>query len=192
VTNEYVYAVLWTDLVQLRSMPTKASRSAVSGREELSESLRQETADAIEDLISRGEPDAVADADVSVLVECARRFLASAIQQRSRQTVRAREAYVSERDKITARLRAKASLIVSEMAEHLHAEWTADLLASSFALPNGGGTVTFAEATSQQHAVRADYLSDLAAGDMRTAALHRRAMQDIAAASVGSLGEIHR
>lgn len=79
----------------------------------------------------------------------------------------------------------------TRLAQEIHAEWTADLLGSTFALRDGT-KVTWGSATQAQHRERVEMLTKHAAGTVETAALHERALQDIAKAKVHNLAEIDR
>lgn len=84
------------------------------------------------------------------------------------------------------------SALTSAIADHsrrLQAQWTEELLGRTFALP-GGGVVLWGEATAAQHDARAGMLEALAVGNAESASLHRRAILDIEAGSVSSLGEL--
>lgn len=76
--------------------------------------------------------------------------------------------------------------ILDEYRATLHAEWTADLLASTFALGDGR-TVTWGEATIADHATRIDLLTKMAAGTLETAALHQKAIDELTATGLPSL-----
>lgn len=75
------------------------------------------------------------------------------------------------------------------LAEEMVVQWTADLLASTFALSDGT-RVTWADATQQQHRDRIEMLVKQAAGTVETAALHEKALKEIAQAGVKRLGEL--
>jgi hypothetical protein len=154
----------------------------------LSESLRQETADAIDELISRGEPDAVAEADMSVLVECARRYVSSAIEQRNRSVVRKRERRAVDTSAIDDALVARMRVAARDYADRA-VQWTVELLESSFALPDGT-RVRWGDATVSQHADRASALESQAASVVETAALHRQAIDAIRDRNVNTLREV--
>lgn len=76
-----------------------------------------------------------------------------------------------------------------KLAEQMVVEWTADLLASTFALRDGT-RVTWADATQQQHRDRIEMLVKQAAGTVETAALHEKALREIAEAGVKRLGDL--
>lgn len=78
---------------------------------------------------------------------------------------------------------------VTSRAQEMFAKWTSELLASTFALPDGT-RVTWAEATSQQHRDRIEMLNKQAAGTIETAALHERALRDMGQAGVSRLADI--
>lgn len=154
----------------------------------LTESIRQETAEDIEGLIEAVNVDAVADANWSVLVECARRYLASAIQQRSRRVVRKHERLAAEMDAIDEALVARMRVAARDYADRA-VRWTVELLDSSFALPDGT-RVRWGDASVSQHMDRAAYLETQAASVVETAALHRQAIQEICDQNVNTLREV--
>lgn len=75
------------------------------------------------------------------------------------------------------------------LAEQMVVEWSADLLASTFALRDGT-KVTWADATQQQHRDRIEMLVKQAAGTVETAALHEKALQEMGQAGVSRLGDL--
>lgn len=75
------------------------------------------------------------------------------------------------------------------LADQMVAEWTADLLASTFALPDGK-RVTWGEATADQHRIRVNMLVKQAAGTTETAALHQKALQEMGQARVSRLADL--
>lgn len=153
----------------------------------LSEIRERELTEAIKELTEHTER--LQFAPPEVVMECARRYLFTLAKQNARKSVRHSEQYIAEKAEIRARTIAKVRLIATDMAEAIMNEWEPAVLRSSFALP-GGGVVRWSDATVEQHEARASYLENLAAGSIETARLHRRAIHDIAAAAVDSLGEI--
>lgn len=149
----------------------------------------QEVSEIIDELIASGDIDAVESAGSDVVLECARRYIFKAIAQRKRARSRNRERYEKVREEANAKLRAKARMIVDDLARELHSEWSASLLKATFSLPNGS-QVSWADATTEEHEARAAQLEGLAAGDLQTAAIHRQAVADILAAGVSKLGDL--
>jgi len=146
----------------------------------------------IESVVSSGVSDSIDLEPAEVVAECARRYIESQIKLRDRASARSRESvakFDEAVDGAKARLRAKANLITTELAQSLHREWTAALLAGEFALPDGT-RVSWADATSSQHDLRASMLEGLAAGDLATASIHRQAINDLREAGVDTLGEL--
>lgn len=78
---------------------------------------------------------------------------------------------------------------ITTRAQEMFAEWTAELLSSTFALADGT-RVTWAEATAQQHRDRIAMLTKQAAGTIETAALHERALRDMGQAGVTRLADL--
>lgn len=158
----------------------------------MSRSRPQEVGERIDQIVSTGIADAIYSQPDDVIAECARRYVLAQIGQRKRAEMRTREADAKFREASStakARLRAKVNLITTELAQSLHKEWTAALLAGEFALPDGT-RVSWADATAAQHGERADQLESLAAGDMATATIHRQAINDLRDAGVATLGEL--
>lgn len=149
----------------------------------------QEVSELIDELIASGDIDAVESADSDVVLECARRYVFKAIAQRQRAQSRNRERYEKVREEANAKLRAKARMIVDDLARELHREWSVSMLGSTFSLPNGV-QVSWADASVAQHEARASQLEGLAAGDLQTASIHRQAVADILAAGVSRLGDL--
>jgi phage protein D len=131
--------------------------------------------------------------DNEVTEECARRYVDTERRKRERNLSRDVEQTAKVNAENRARIRAKVSLrlngIVDEIRTELSADWSPDLLASSFALKDGA-RVTWADATFDQHEEYAVMMEGLAAGDLHTAAIHRQAMHDIKARGVASLAEL--
>jgi hypothetical protein len=157
----------------------------------LSESRAKELSEVIEELVAGGDVAAIESASPAVQLECARRFLAREIRQRGRTSERNREQYAKVRADVKVRYRAKVRAVTEQMRDELRREWSAELLAGKFSLPDGV-QVSWADATAAQHELRADQLEGLAAGDLLTASIHRQAIADIRSAGVGSLGEVPR
>ena len=147
--------------------------------------------DRINAIIESGEHLTFDDEDVTE--ECARRYIDTERRKRERNLRRIVEQTAKVNEEIRGRLRAKVSLrlngIVDEIRTELAAEWSPDLLASSFALKDGV-RVTWGDATFDQHEEYAVMMEGLAAGDLHTAAIHRQAMHDIKARGVESLAEL--
>lgn len=79
--------------------------------------------------------------------------------------------------------------LIERRAEEVGIEWTAALLTTTVALPDGS-RVEWGEATREQHAARLDMLAKHAAGELETAARHRAAIGAIDAAGVQCLNEL--
>lgn len=93
------------------------------------------------------------------------------------------------REESDARFASRVSGLLKQYASELRAEWTQELLESTFALPDGLH-VTWGTATVDQHMERAQMLSQQAVGTLETAALHRKAIEDIRAGGVSCLVEM--
>lgn len=68
--------------------------------------------------------------------------------------------------------------IMQRYSERLKMQWTAELLNSTFALPDGT-LVAWGDATVEQHTVRRDMLLANAQGNLRAAARHEAAMNTL-------------
>lgn len=158
----------------------------------LSKSRLADMNERISAVVSSGIPESIALESDAVIEECARRYIASQSRLRDRADGRSRETVAKFDNAVSeakARLRAKANLITTELAQSLHREWAAELLAGTFALPDGS-RVVWASATSAQHDLRASQLEGLAAGDLAAASIHRQAINDLRSAGVATLGEL--
>lgn len=96
------------------------------------------------------------------------------------------ERRLAEEDARSARFRAGLQQAIDGLVKELRAEWTAELLAMSFALGDGT-TVTWGAATADQHADRAALLQRQSESTLETAALHLAAIRDIKAAKATCL-----
>lgn len=158
----------------------------------LSKSRTADLNERISAVVSSGDPDSITQESGDVIEECARRYIAAQSKLRDRADGRSIEAAAKFDQEVSgakARLRAKANLITTELAQTLHREWSASLLAGTFALPDGS-RVMWADATSAQHNLRASQLEGLAAGDLAAASIHRQAINDLRTAGVATLGEL--
>jgi hypothetical protein len=131
--------------------------------------------------------------DDDVTTECARRYVDAEhrryARNASRDVEQSAKVSAERMAKHVARTRALIAPVVMKISKGLIPEWSADLLASSFAL-KGGVQVSFGFATFDQHKERALAMEGLAAGDLHTAAIHRQAMHDIEAGGVATLAEL--
>jgi hypothetical protein len=78
---------------------------------------------------------------------------------------------------------------IEEYAQSVRLEVTAELLGTEFPLPDGR-LVTWAEATVDDHELRADDLVEMAAGAFGGAALHRRAIEMLQRHGAKTLGDL--
>ena len=180
-------------IAEVRTLPAPLTdRSEHDMSMTLNKSRLAEMNERIESVVSSGTPENIEQEPGEVIEECARRYIASQVKLRDRADGRSRETVAKFDSTVStakARLRAKANLITTELAQSLHKEWSAALLAGEFALPNGE-RVSWSEATSAQHDLRASQLEGLAAGDLATASIHRQAINDLRTAGVATLGEL--
>lgn len=87
-----------------------------------------------------------------------------------------------------AQLGESLGAIISAYKESLHIEWTEELLDSEFALGDGT-TVTWGDATVEQHEARALMFEGQAKAGIEGAVRHRKAIESIALANATSLRE---
>lgn len=85
--------------------------------------------------------------------------------------------------------RERIDATIEERAAELGIEWTAALLSTTVALPDGT-RVEWGEATREQHAARLDMLSKHAATELETATRHRAAIDALDAAGVRCLNDL--
>ena len=83
----------------------------------------------IEELIIAGQ---ILNADDDVVLECARRYVATEHAKRDRKSVRNVEAFQKTKAERSEKLRARIRSIVDELAADHPVEWTPELLASTF------------------------------------------------------------
>ena len=93
------------------------------------------------------------------------------------------------RQKNQAAWRAGIDEMIEKRAESLGVRWTAALLTSTVALPDGT-RVPWGEATIAQHEARIDMLAKHAASELETATRHKAAVEAIRAAGVSCLNEL--
>lgn len=87
--------------------------------------------------------------------------------------------------------REKVDVAIEERAVELDIAWTAALLTTTVALPDGT-RVEWGEATRDQHVARLDMLAKHAATELETATRHRAAIEAIDAAGVSCLNDLAR
>lgn len=79
--------------------------------------------------------------------------------------------------------------IIEERAASINMRWTADLLTTTVALPDGS-RVAWGAATREQHAVRLEMLKKHATTELETATRHQAAIDALDAAGVDCLNEL--
>lgn len=139
----------------------------------------------IEELIIDGQ---ILTADDDVLLECARRYVATEHAKRDRNSSRTVETFHKITSERKAKLRTRVASIVTALAADVLGGWAPELLASTFTV--SGMDVSFADATVEQHEQRASWLEAHAAGTLDTASIHRRAISDILAANQNTLAGV--
>ena len=139
----------------------------------------------IEELIIDGQ---ILTADDDVLLECARRYVATEHAKRDRKSSRTVEQFHKISAERKAKLRTRVASIVNALAADVLDGWAPELLASTFCV--SGMDVSFADATIEQHEQRAIWLEAHAAGTLDTASIHRRAISEILAGHAHTLAGV--
>lgn len=85
---------------------------------------------------------------------------------------------------------AKLNGIMDDYAAELKAEWTEELLAASFAIDTTGVTVTWGEATVDQHERRIGMLTANASANIEAAARHRTAVNELRSTGAVNLRDL--
>jgi len=120
----------------------------------------------------------VRELDIEILVEIADRWLRVEYSKRRRMTARSFERGSQRVDIIDAGISNAINRISRDAAARIVNEWSPSLLAQSFSL-SGGRSVQWGDASVRDHEERATQLEKHASGELQTAALHRRAAEDI-------------
>jgi hypothetical protein len=97
--------------------------------------------------------------------------------------------YAEERDAIRERHWARMHQLVSDFAMDLRLQWTAELLASEFALPDGSA-VTWGDATVEQHEARREMFAANAVANVEGAARHKAAITALTSADAKCLNDL--
>lgn len=129
--------------------------------------------------------------DEQLVRECASRYVATEYRRLGRARNRDVERNTKIRQRADERLRARVRVVAEEWKAELHAEWDLQLMDSTFSVGDGV-VVRYGDATAEQHARRAELLENMAAGDLHTASIHRRAVDDITDAGAATLDEVLR
>lgn len=122
--------------------------------------------------------------------ECARRYVAIEHRKFMRSSARGVERLAKVKQDTGRQAFDVVRAALGEIEAGLREDWSEELLASTFVV--GGVRVTWENATVDQHEARAEMLEGMAAGDLQTASIHRRAVHDIREVGVFSLGEVSR
>ena len=139
----------------------------------------------IEELIVDGQN---LEADYDVVLECARRYLATERNKRDRKSVRNVEIFHKTKAESRARRLANISVLTTARDADVLG-WSLSLLESTFRVD--GVQVSWANATVEQHERRALWLEAHAAGTLETARTHREAIADILAANQKTLAGVN-
>ena len=119
--------------------------------------------------------------------ELARRWLFEHARNVERKTARAVERQATRGITAETIVLEEVNRAVTRIVENEETIWP-ELFGHTFPLPNGED-VTWEDATISQHELRISQLEQNAAGNLQTAALHRRAVNVILDAHVATLGE---
>jgi hypothetical protein len=93
------------------------------------------------------------------------------------------------RDKLQAKAMAQMTAATEAYARHLRMEWTAELLATGFPLPDGTRT-TWGAATVDQHRARVAMFEGQAVAAVESAARHRKAIDALHSSGASCLAEL--
>ena len=146
----------------------------------------------VEDRINEAVKTGQLPLDDAELVEvCASRYLATEYRRFDRARNRDVERNTKIRQRADERLRGRVRAIAKEWKAELLSEWDVQLIDSTFSVGDGM-VVRYGDATVEQHERRAELLENMAAGDLHTASIHRRAVDDITAAGATTLDEVLR
>lgn len=108
------------------------------------------------------------------------------VQRRTK--TRSKEQIMFDREKVQAAVANRVAEIVTVAKETIQNTWLPSLLSESFQLPDGT-VVKWAEATVDQHAIRANHLASRVTTTLETISLHHKAVDDIRRAGVSNLAE---
>jgi hypothetical protein len=133
----------------------------------------------------------------AALVDAARRRRRGAVltvereaEGRRRQTGAERAAVAERNDSERVAFLAPAlARILDDYAAALRVDWTAELLASEFAMPDGTRT-TWGEATITQHRERVAMFTVNAQANIEGAARHQRAIDELTTSGAATLGDL--
>jgi malate synthase len=97
---------------------------------------------------------------------------------------------VKDQERAAASLQIQENLkkAIQDFKDSVIIEWNQELLNSTFVV--AGETVTWGEATAEQHAIRAESLTKQASGTLETAALHEKAIDRIRADDAENLNQV--
>lgn len=112
-----------------------------------------------------------------------------AIERIARNARAFRERNNEARRKAWGRTLLHVDRVIEERAAELEIGWTAALLTTTVALPDGT-RVEWGEATREQHAARLDMLAKHAAGEIESASRHRAAIEALDAAGARCLNDL--
>lgn len=126
--------------------------------------------------------------DVALVRWCAERHVYNERRKYQRAQSRDVERTTKIRQRADARLRERVRAVSTEWKATLYAGWSDEILDSYFSIGTNE-TVRYADATAEQHEARAVMLENMAAGDLHTAAIHRRAIDDIRINRVDTLAQ---
>lgn len=107
------------------------------------------------------------------------------IQRRAK--TRSKEQIMFDRERVQSAVSNRVAEIVTAAKQTIQNTWLPSLLGESFQLPDGT-VVKWADATVEQHRLRANHLSSSVSTTLETISLHHKAIDDIKAAGAENLG----
>ena len=176
---------------KIEAVLVEAAELAEGGMDEYAaarEALTAQTSDVLKELATAAVVDAVRRRQRSNVLSIEREAVDSPRQQPRSRFVRTPE-YYAAMEEIDRRHAERMTTIIEGYARELKAEWTADLLASEFALADGT-RVTWGDATIEQHEERAAMFHRNAVANAEGAARHLKAVDELKSKGVPTLADL--
>jgi hypothetical protein len=108
--------------------------------------------------------------------------------QRAPVSAELREQWAAEDAASDQRFRDRLASLVSDYTQAIKVEWTAELMATTFGLPDGRRT-TWADATVEDHTAHITMMGGQVRGMVEDIAMHEHAISTITAAGAATLAE---
>lgn len=124
-----------------------------------------------------------------VVADTERSAQSSRKRTRFEDTIPADDAYWEQRDEADREFRANMQATVDAFLSKQRVRWTAELLASTFALPDGT-LVPWGDATVEQHEARRAMFLGNAQANLEGASRHEQAIRDLTTAGVETLRDL--